>query len=276
MSEKITEEIRRLKEEGYDEKTIDAIIRSKYETNKNKKLLIVLILIISIIAVFLVVWFLFFSSHETLKNNSLSENTTITTPPPVKEEAEQKKQETTEEKNHAANIKYDFRKIKWGMSKEEIKKSESIPIKVDASDQTPSFLVYSTTISSLDTDLVYYFTENKCFAAVYVITEKHTNENDYIEDFRNLKKSLIEKYGEPETDKIIWKDDLFKDDYSDYGLAISIGDLYYKAIWKTKPHEIILSLDGDNYDISLNLFYVNLPLFEKQNEQEQTKIENII
>ncbi len=56
----------------------------------------------------------------------------------------------------------------------------------------------------------------------------NTNNNDYINDFEKIKSLLNKKY-ENTVDKLIWKDDLFKGDKSNYGLAVITERLQYVA-----------------------------------------------
>ena len=92
--------------------------------------------------------------------------------------------------------------------------------------------------------------------------EKHTNKNLYINDYESLKEILTKKYGKPEIDKVIWKNDLFKSAKQDWGTAISIGHLEYFSSWETPTTYINLGLNGDNYKISLTLGYESRELKE--------------
>ena len=167
------------------------------------------------------------------------------------------------------DIKYDFRKTNWGMSKEQVKATE---------DKKPDFeydtsLVYKVKIGGDDYYCIYTFLEDKLYNSGYVFFGKHSNDNLYIDDYKGLKKTLTEKYGKPLTDRTTWDDDLFKNDRSEWGLAISIGDLSYGATWETSTTYITLRLNGDNYEISLVLAYDSRELEEwvKKIKEEQEK-----
>ena len=81
---------------------------------------------------------------------------------------------------------------------------------------------------------------------------------------------LIEKYGEPKDDDINWLNDLYADDPSDYGLAISIGHLNLYCSWEIGDTKIQMVLSGDNYKISHRLEYNNESL-KKLAIEEQKK-----
>lgn len=83
----------------------------------------------------------------------------------------------------------------------------------------------------------------------------HINKNDYIDDYKDFKKIITKKYGRPKQDEIIWKNDLFKDSYSDWGRAVSIGHLFYLSTWETPCTEIMLWLTGDNFKIDCLVKY---------------------
>jgi len=147
----------------------------------------------------------------------------------------------------------DFRDANWGMSRSQVKKTEKA--KFFASEKDLVF--YKGTIIGLNTFITYGFSNNKLINGGYLISGKHTNQNDYIDDYKKIQKALKEKYGNPRYDKVYWKNKLYKDNVEDYGLAISIGHLIYEAVWDLDNTEILLQLSGDNYKISLLVKYTS-------------------
>lgn len=162
---------------------------------------------------------------------------------------------------------YDFRQTNWGMSKEQVKATEDK--KPDSEDINS--LGYNVKIDRDDYLCIYNFLEDKFYNSIYACTEKHTNKNLYIDDYEGLKEILTKKYGEPQTDLIIWKNDLFKNKKQDWGTAISIGHLVYRASWNTSTSTIILVLGGDNYQISLGISYDSKELDEWANKIKEEK-----
>jgi len=149
----------------------------------------------------------------------------------------------------------DIRGIKWGFSLKQV---------VEAEGRKPDEIVgnciaYLTSeVNGLDAALAYYFNEDsECYSVAYVITETHTNENLFIDDYRGLKSALAQKYGNPINDQQLWSDDLFKKDREDYGLAVSIGHLSYLTSFETDRTNIKMSMNGDNYDIIFTLRYTS-------------------
>lgn len=161
-----------------------------------------------------------------------------------------------------------FRKTTWGMSLEQVKASESL----EKFKQTKNMLAYETTVAGKDVGIKYDFIDNQLVSAGYFLLESHINRNDYIDDYKDFKKILTKKYGRPKTDEIVWKNNLFKDSYSDWGRAISAGHLFYRSTWETPCTEIILGLIGDNFKISCLVGYSGknfAKLIEKFKDQKR-------
>ena len=60
-------------------------------------------------------------------------------------------------------------------------------------------------------------------SAAYLISEEHSNRNHNVDGYESVKKILTKKYGSPKQDLEHWDKELFKDDYSARGLAVSRG-----------------------------------------------------
>jgi len=146
---------------------------------------------------------------------------------------------------------YDFRSSSWGMTKQEVISHEKLKLIYNKSNH----LGYMSKISGLKTSVLYTFSKNHLSSAGYMFREKHSNKNDYINDYEYIKKVLIDKYGQPIVDEKVWRNDLYKNDYQNYGLAVSIGHLRYDTQWETDKTKISLDLLGDNYKISMIVKY---------------------
>jgi len=158
----------------------------------------------------------------------------------------------------------DFRKADWGMSIEEVKKTEETEILKETND----VLVYETTLAGYQALVAYIFAGNKLTRAKYSFIEDHSNKNDYISDYSNLKTLLTKKYGNPYEDETFWKNDLYRDDYSDWGFAISLGHLFYYAKWDSESTDIVAILQGENYQIETIIEYTSKDL---ENQEEKIR-----
>jgi hypothetical protein len=155
----------------------------------------------------------------------------------------------------------DFRQANWGMSKNEVKAIENAELDYESDD----ILGYNVKIGVNNFFCGYYFLEDKLYQAGYSYIDNHTNNNDYIVEYEKLKELLIQKYGKPEIDEVIWKNDLFKDDIQHWGVAISMGHLMYHTTWENDVTIIGMILHGDNYETSLAIGYDSKQLKEWAN-----------
>jgi hypothetical protein len=166
----------------------------------------------------------------------------------------------------------DFRRTSWGMTREQVKAVESS--KLIKEDEHGLF--YSSELSGFGEVLIgYIFAEGKLVRTSYISQVRHTNSNAFIEDFTKIKSILTEKYGRPESDDVVWLDNLYKDDPDNWGMAVSAGHLVYDTVWKTKTTKILEKLKGDNFDVTLIVKYTSLELagLEEAKDKEKKKSE---
>jgi hypothetical protein len=167
--------------------------------------------------------------------------------------------------NNSDIAEKNFRKSAWGMSVEQVKATETSKPKFEDS----KLLVYSDSVSGLSVDVAYIFVNNKLIRTKYVVSEKHSNKTDYIDDYKKLKTSLSNKYSKPVSDKQYWKNDLYKSDSSEWGMAVSIGHLSYFCSWENANSSILLYLTGDNYVINLGIEYSSKQLSKIEDTENQ-------
>ena len=170
----------------------------------------------------------------------------------------------------AAEKEMTFRKTTWGMSFAEVRASESLKI----FKQEKDLLIYKVIVGGKDMMLGYNFIDDQLVMGKYLLTEVHTNKNDYISDYKDFKKILTKKYGRPKTDEIFWRNELFKNSHSDWGRAVSVGHLIYLSTWETPSTKIGLALTGDNFKIECFIDYTGkkfVKLIEKIRDQEKSE-----
>jgi len=165
------------------------------------------------------------------------------------------------------NTLFSFRRSKWGMNLSDVKGTELGTPKYDKE----GLLVYSDKISGFNSDVVYIFIKNQLVRAKYLFKNEHSNKTDFIEDYKTIKNGLIKKYGASILDKNIWKNDLYKSDPDEWGMAIAVGHLQYYTLWETEDTKVLLFLDGDNYKISFGIEYAS-KIFSAL--EDQSEIEN--
>jgi len=145
----------------------------------------------------------------------------------------------------------DFRTSRWGDSMAAVKELEDAKLTAEG----PDALSYAGKVAGLDAGIVYQFADDKLVAGGYVIEGRHANANIFIDECNELRALLREKYGKPTSDKMVWRDDLYKNDPSNWGIAVGSGRLSYFTEWQTPETKINLALSGDNFKVNFVLRY---------------------
>jgi hypothetical protein len=141
---------------------------------------------------------------------------------------------------------YDFRKVNWGMSRKQVKSTETQPILRDGLDS----LAYQYKLAGLDCTIVYKFTGDKLVNAAYLIEQGHVDPQKFFDDFASLRTYLQRFYGDPLSDQQEWKDEMYKPDRNRWGFAVSIGFMTEKVEWQNKKTRMTLGITGRNHAIS--------------------------
>jgi len=159
----------------------------------------------------------------------------------------------------------DFRNSSWGDSIKKVKlteKKKPVWAKNEA-------LAYKDHLAGVDVVVYYTFKNGKLVRGSYYSEEKHTNQNDHIDDHKKIVSILEKKYGEKFKDDVTWKNDMYKDDEQHWGLAVSMGQLTFFSGWKTDRSYISAILYGDNFNISNSIDYCEKTYFEAINKGEE-------
>ena len=149
-----------------------------------------------------------------------------------------------------------FRNTKWGMSIEDVKKVEKLTISFENNDS----LFVETSINGLICDSIYIFADNKLVRGRYFFKENHSNLNNYINDYMSIQELLTMKYGKPIDENQIWRDDLYKEDSDNWGMAIASGRMFFYSDWETEDTIIHQEIWGDNYEIKHTIDYTSKKL----------------
>jgi hypothetical protein len=80
-----------------------------------------------------------------------------------------------------------------------------------------------------------------------------------------VKQALIDSYGTPTQDQVLWENDLYQPLPDYWGVAVMIGYLRYAATWETEEGTITVTLTGDRHS-KLTIDYRSRGFVE----QEQT------
>ena len=165
---------------------------------------------------------------------------------------------------------FKVRGVAFGSSQDVAISSEKLEIIESQSDEDNKWFMGK--ILGLDGAVGYRYTkDDELFIVKFIFLEKHTNKNSYLSDYKSINGKFVSKYGTPSEDKAIWLNDLYKDDYSDWGMALSIGHLtkYSKWVLDNGNTTIMQMLSGDNYKISHAIEYLTEPWYGKFMKQTE-------
>jgi hypothetical protein len=111
----------------------------------------------------------------------------------------------------------DFRRANWGMTQAQVIATEpGQPAEVSKSNGE-TILKYTTVKSAeLRGRLIYIFVDDKLVRAKYVSDAEHSEQNDFIADFRAVEPMLMEKYGKPAAERAVWENDSYQQERLPY------------------------------------------------------------
>lgn len=156
-----------------------------------------------------------------------------------------------------------FRGVPWGSSKSVVKSIERAPIEFEED----ALITFKVQLLDIECLAVYRFDEDSLFMTKYLVTHEHSYSNAYLSDFSQIKEALISKYGDPSKDDTYWANDLYRDEYDDWGLAIEVGHLSMFSSWSLPDMTVLLGLSGDNYEISLSAEYYGNGYYKRFKEK---------
>lgn len=162
---------------------------------------------------------------------------------------------------------FTFRKTNWGMTKEQVRSAEELKNPMEKE----NLLAYKTNVLSKNVYLVYEFINGKLGKARYVVAEEHSNKNNYITDYNSFVEALTKKYGKPMSNDTLWTNDLYRDDPSERGFAVSLGHLLYQTKWGNSATDITAGLFGENYNITCFVEYSSVQYRDEFKARENKK-----
>jgi hypothetical protein len=152
---------------------------------------------------------------------------------------------------------HDFRKAKWGMSMDQVKKTEESPIVFEgwSDPDDATILYYKEKVFRFPAFITYIFKDSKLVQARYSFEPE--GEKDYISDYEHVIEGLIEKYGEPGNVTMEWSDSTYVNDKTMWETALRHGHLKRSGIWHTKRTLIELQLFGKDNHIIMQIDYAD-------------------
>ncbi len=152
------------------------------------------------------------------------------------------------------NTDFDVRKVNWGMDQSEVKNTETLELVLDDEET----VAYKGKLNNQSCLIIYRFHNNVLVSMDYMFEHTYSDNGRFVNDFETLKGSLAKKYGKPSEDNRFFHSETYDDIISDWGMAISTGELSFFTTWISNQTKILLALYGDNYDVSFILSYSGL------------------
>jgi hypothetical protein len=161
-----------------------------------------------------------------------------------------------------------FEEMHWGLSKKEVVELEGKPVdqrKVRGLD----IMRYQQRVINLDCAIDYFFAANKLSRTRFSFAGDYLDKNAYLQDYQRIKGALVQKFGRPLEEAMKWRDNSYKDDFSAWGEAVSLGHLELSSRWLTPHTEITATLTGAEDEILLTVEYAGLELKELAKKSEE-------
>ena len=170
---------------------------------------------------------------------------------PIDDKLKKEEEEKTAER--IRNLKeYDlhFRKSKWGESKSIVKSNELVEISVD----NETGFSAPVRLNGDEYTAHFYFNKDRFYQGVYSLQEDYINENNFYLKYKELKKILTSKYGEPYQVSKNRTNDTYEG-LNEIGRAIETGEYNEYSLWETLNSTITLFITGENFDSQLTVRY---------------------
>jgi len=162
----------------------------------------------------------------------------------------------------------DFRDVEWGMSKAEVTGREGR--QPDYEDEY--MMAYIVDVLGAEFALGYMFYKDKMTNARYMLMDESVQGQEYFNLIESLNKGLINSYGEPSGHGILWLDSRYKNDTSNFRLAVKNGIVVVDRKYETKNINVYFGVQGENNEDLFFILYTpkdsHLARLRKQRENE--------
>ena len=161
-------------------------------------------------------------------------------------------------------VDYDFRKAKWGMSREEVKASENL----NPTEEDDIGIEYETIVLNHDVLLFYSFAHGKLWSAKYncggvLRPGPKCKSVSIYEDFKGM---LTRKYGPPKKE----------DEPKDWKKTVSAAEMEVSTEWETDTTRIGCLIKRQGKSLFFEAYYVSKELEQLGKEFLATKIKKIM
>jgi len=161
-----------------------------------------------------------------------------------------------------------FRGVQWGASRMEILAREGR----SPDRETDRVLIFQTRLADLGCEAVYILLpDGRLVRAKYLVIDSYSNDQRYLATYDSLRELLGKKYGKPTEENTYWSDELYQDDPSNWGMAVSAGHMARYTNWYIGDTHVLLYLTGNNFEISVGVEYGSVKLREVENAMDESR-----
>lgn len=173
----------------------------------------------------------------------------------------------TEEIKKPQRPKYDFRKTRWGMSRQEVMDSERAKLIFE----NENSVEYRVFVGDYQAQANYKFQDDKLIRAGLYFLKEYDDKNDYLTAYEILKESMVKNLGSPLIDKSVQLDPSQVIDTGQQAQAVCDGKIVYGSQWNYPGTDVQLLLRGEDGTCYLTIMYIkNLPEgFEDETKPEE-------
>lgn len=180
------------------------------------------------------------------------------------EESNEESEESERSNENTSEKQITFRNYEWGTQFDEIYEKEVSEKNLSPDDYIEGdvggyrgLTILSGDVAGYKASIIFTFDDNNGLnGGMYLLNTEHSNLTQYYKDYETLVDKYTSVYGIPSDVKEIWKDDLYKDDPSEWGMSIATGKTVFYTKWDDdKGNSVDIMLTGDNYEISTLISY---------------------
>lgn len=176
------------------------------------------------------------------------------------------------------STEFDWQKqgLHWGMSRNDCEKKLS---NLSLNGKLLYDGSYLSDVKYLDLSCLMYFEFGNdglkpLISVEYLFNESYQNFEDFIDSYENINQKLINKFGVCAKEKILWRDERYKNERDKWGIALKEKNLAFFSLWKLKDKVIIHTMSSDNGRLYIkhDLAYYDSAYYRNTFEKDYTKI----
>jgi hypothetical protein len=147
-----------------------------------------------------------------------------------------------------------FRNSRWGMTRDEVFRSEPAKgLPIQSSD--PSVMLFGTEVFGHSSLVIYRFTGGKLVGGGYIILVKSSDANPFLRTFYAVAERMAAAYGPAEVARQWAEGEQQKDGGQESDATIAAGRLKLKATWRLPFTSIRMLLENKRNEPGLSVYY---------------------